>query len=336
MSGVQLIQGADEVLLAETVREAINEALGDASPDLSLANLEEPDYALDDGGWSLAPLVDAAQTAPFLTDSRVVVGRHLARFTTKDSVAALVRYLENPLDTTTLILVWSKGPKLQKTGNVPKSLSDALKASGASITKVAVGTGKAAKAFVDERVKASSLDVRPAARAAISDHLGEDANRLGSLLRLLESTWGPGATIDVAHLDGFLGDEGGVPPWELTDAIAKGNIPEALHKLTRMQNGGGRHPLALMATLQTHYARMMKLDGAEIGGEKAAAELLGMKGSTFPAKKALGQSRRMGTDRLREAVGLLAQADGDLRGKSAVDGAAQMEVLVARLTRLSR
>lgn len=336
MTGILLIQGSDEVLLAETAREAVQKALGDASVDLALTDLDEGDFALDDGTWSLAPLVDAAQTAPFLADRRVVLGRQMARFSTKDSVAALVRYIENPIETTTLILVWSKGPKLQKAGTVPKSLRDALSAAGAEIVKVGVGTGKAAQAFVNDRLKESSLNVNAQARALISEHLGEDANRLGSLLRVLESTWGPGADIGVDQLQGFLGDAGGVPPWELTDAVASGRIPEALDKLKRMQDGGGRHPLAIMATLQTHYARMMRLDGAEVGGEKAAAALLGMKGSTFPAKKAMGQARRMGTDRIQESVALLATADGDLRGKSAVDAGAQMEVLVARLTRLSR
>jgi DNA polymerase-3 subunit delta len=109
----------------------------------------------------------------------------------------------------------------------------------------------------------------------------------------------------------------------------------ALEKAQRMMQGGNRHPLQMMATLQTHYERMLRLDGAAVGSDKDAAALLGMKGSTFPAKKALQQARKMGTKRLFRATQLLAAADVDLRGATAMPAEAVMEVLVARLAALS-
>ena len=86
-----------------------------------------------------------------------------------------------------------------------------------------------------------------------------------------------------------------------------------------------------MATLQTHYLRMARLDGSGVRGEKQAAELLGMKGSTFPAKKALAQTNRLGSDGVKRAVQLLADADRGLRGESGWPPELVMEVLVARL-----
>jgi DNA polymerase-3 subunit delta len=81
---------------------------------------------------------------------------------------------------------------------------------------------------------------------------------------------------------------------------------------------------------------MLRLDGADVAGEKEAAEVLGMKGSTFPAKKAMGQARRLGHDRIVKAVDLLAQADLDLRGGKAWPDTLVLEVLVARLATMSR
>jgi DNA polymerase-3 subunit delta len=80
---------------------------------------------------------------------------------------------------------------------------------------------------------------------------------------------------------------------------------------------------------------MLRLDGAGVRDEAQAAELLGMKGSTFPAKKALNQARRLGHDGVVDAIGLLADADLDLRTFTK-DWPEQlvMEVLVARLSRL--
>jgi DNA polymerase-3 subunit delta len=91
-----------------------------------------------------------------------------------------------------------------------------------------------------------------------------------------------------------------------------------------------------MATLQTHYLRMLKLDGAGARGEKDAAQVLGIKGSTFPAKKALAQANKLGHRGVKRAVELVAAADVDLRGARAWPGELVMEVLVARLARLSK
>jgi DNA polymerase-3 subunit delta len=92
-----------------------------------------------------------------------------------------------------------------------------------------------------------------------------------------------------------------------------------------------------MAVLNNHYARLLRLDGADARGEKEAAEMLGMKGrSTFAAKKALQQSRRLGSDRLRVFIDLLAEADLDLRGAKAWPDELVMEVLIARLAGRSR
>ena len=99
-----------------------------------------------------------------------------------------------------------------------------------------------------------------------------------------------------------------------------------------MLGAGGRHPFQVLATLHTHYARMLRLDGADVAGEKDAAELLGMKGSTFPAKKALGSGAaprpRPGR---RGRSTCWPQADLDLRGGKAWPDDLVLEVLVARL-----
>jgi DNA polymerase-3 subunit delta len=69
--------------------------------------------------------------------------------------------------------------------------------------------------------------------------------------------------------------------------------------------------------------------------EKSAAVVLGMKGSTFPARKALQQTRSLGSDRIRRSIELLARADLDIRGATATPPEATTEVLVARLARLN-
>jgi DNA polymerase-3 subunit delta len=100
-----------------------------------------------------------------------------------------------------------------------------------------------------------------------------------------------------------------------------------------MLAAGGRHPLVVMATLQSHYERMLRLDGAPVHDRAGAASAL--KVSPFQAQKALDQSRRLGHDAIARAFELLAAADLDLRGQRAWPAELVMEVLVARLARLA-
>lgn len=333
MPVVQVFSGTDVVLLDKAVRDAAKAALGDQSADFALAELNEPDYQVDDL-YSIAPLVDAAQTPPMLTDRRVVIGHHLARFSTGDSVEPLLGYLANPLDTTHLILVWSRGPALNKrTAGLPKKLNEALKELGVTVTKTDVNQ-KAAGAWIDEQLKDLGVSLDNQARRLLGDHLGDNVNRLVGIGRALVAAHGTENRLGVDEIAPFLGSAGDVPPWDLTDAIADGDIPTSLRTCRRMVHGGERHPLAILASLTNHYARMASLDGAPVRGEKEAASYLGVRGSTYPVKKAMQQARRMGQPNVKRAWGLLAEADLDLRGGTAAEAEQVLEVLVARLARL--
>ena len=102
-------------------------ALGGENRGLALEELTEEDYRVDDG-FEITRLVDAAQTAPFLTAGRVVVGRHVGRFGRAEKLEPLVAYLASQLVTTSLVLVWEKGekPVQQRLGPAPKTLIEAV------------------------------------------------------------------------------------------------------------------------------------------------------------------------------------------------------------------
>lgn len=324
-----LVRGNDEVILRAAVHDLVDALVGDSEPNLTLEEVGKERFQPPEASSpSLRPLIDAAQTPPFLTDHRVVVGRDIEMFTKAEQVAPLVDYLADPLSTTSLVLVWGGG-------RIPKNLTEALKSAGAEQLDTAP-SGRKLDGWVSEQLSQAGLELdRPALQRVVS-WLGDDAQQLVGLLQTLVGTYGQGARLSSADVEPFLGEAGGVPPWELTDAIDRGDIPAAVDKLHRMMWGGERHPLQIMATLGNHFGRMLMLDGAPVRGEKDAAQLLGLKGSTFPAKKAMNQARKLGHDRVVRAMDLLASADLDLRGGKQWPDHLVMEVLVARLARLSR
>lgn len=316
---VTFIKGDDPALVADALRSVVDEALG--GEDRSLA-LEE--YGGPGADESTVPaIVDAARTPPFLSGRRVIVVRDVGQWSS-DHVAPILDYLAEPLDSTSLILVAGGGQTSQR-------LLAAVKKAGRLID-AAAPTGRARQAWVVGRLKSAPVRLDAAAGARLTEHLGEDLGRLPTIIDVLVSTYGEGAQVGVEQLEPFLGGAGSVAPWDLTDAIDAGDTAGALAALTRLTGAGERHPLVVLASLHRHYAAMLRLDGSGITSEQEAAGVLGM--APFPAKKAMLQSRRLGSAGVARAIERIAAADLDLRGLKEWPEGLVVEVLVARLSRL--
>lgn len=317
--GVHLITGDDESLLLAAVSELVHGLVGDGDRALIVDEFDDDEYGL-------GPVVDSAQTPPFLTERRVVVARSVGRFSA-DDVEPLVAYLGDPLPTTELVLVAGGG-------RIAKALTDAVKRGGGSVIDTVPPTrARERSGWFEEQVSAAGLRLDHQALALLTSWLGEDAGRLQGILETLDSAYGGSRVLKAADIQPFLGEAGGVPPWDLTDAVDRGETTKALMLLHRMMRAGERHPLQVMAILHGHYTKLLTLDGADAGDESSAAAMLGIKPG-YPARKALDQYRKLGNAGVVRAVGLLAQADLDLRGAKEWPDELVMEVLVARLSRL--
>jgi DNA polymerase III subunit delta len=317
---VHVLTGDDESLLRAAVSDLVHELVGDGDRSLMVDEFEGDDV-------EVRSIVDAAQTPPFLTEQRVVVGRDIGRFSA-DELAPLVAYVADPLPTTELVLVGGGG-------RLSKALTDAVKkAGGTSRSTDAPFRPRDRQGWIVDHAAAAGVRLTGPAAATVAERLGEDVGRLDGLLATLAATFGASRQLRPEDVEPFLGEGGGVPPWELTDAIDSGDTPAALGLLARMTGAGGRHPLQLMAILHSHYGRLARLDGVDATSEAQAAEVLGIK--PFPAKKALTQYRRLGGGGVQRAIDLLAAADLDLRGRRELGDDVTMEILVARLSRLRR
>jgi DNA polymerase-3 subunit delta len=308
------VKGDDPALVGEEVRRLTRELSGGDTTAVEDLSGEEMD---------VGAIVDACRTPPFLAERRVVVAREIGRFRT-EALEPLIEWLADPLPTTALVLT-SGG------GQVSQRLLAALRKVG-QVVDTATGTGKARGQWLASQLQRAPVRLDPPAARLVGEHLGEDMGRLTNLLESLAVAYGEGARVGTEELGPFLGQAGGVAPWELTDAIDRGDTEAALTQLHRMLEAGERHPLVVMATLHRHYATMLRLDGKGVSDERGAAKVLGV--APYPAKKALAQTRRLGFAGVGRAIELLAAADLDLRGATASPEILVMEVLVARLSRL--
>lgn len=313
---VVLVDGDDPTLVSEALSKLIDELVGDVDRDLVVE-----DYR--DEGTDLAAVADSCATPPFLTDRRVVVVREAGRFLTEE-IAPLLSYLEDPLPTTVLVVGAGQGTLAPK-------LVAAVKSKG-HVISTKVGQRDSAE-WIRQRLKSAPVKLDAGAERVVREHFREDVSRVGSLVEILAAAYGEDARLSAADLEPYLGEAGSVAPWDFTDAIDSGNTEEALAYLHRLLGAGDRHPLQVLALLHRHVQSLLRVDDPSIRTEDQAAQVMGIaKGrSTYPAKKALNAAQRWGSAGIADAVGLLAQADIDLKGATALPAETVLEVLVARL-----
>jgi DNA polymerase-3 subunit delta len=305
----------------QAARALVERLVGDRPPSLVV---EEHGAAAEE--LDIAAVLDACRTPALLGDRRVVVVREAGRIPSGEA-AGVAQAIGDLAPSTTLVLVGGGG-------TVPQPVVRAVAALG-GLVEVTVSRARDRSHWLAEQLRSAPVRLDAAARGRLEEHLGEDVGRLAGLLEALAAAYGTGATVSADALEPFLGAAGAVAPWELTDAIDAGSIAGALRALQRMLGPGGRHPTEVIGVLHRHYSAMWRLDGAGVDDAEAAAELLGLK-SSFVAKKAIAQGRKLGSARIGQAVVLLAEADLDVKGRTGLPPDLVLEVLVARLARLVR
>jgi DNA polymerase-3 subunit delta len=317
-----LVKGDDASLVAQEVRTLLAEVVGDR--DHALVVEEIGGGPGDD--INVGAVVDACLTPPFLIDRRVVVVREAGRLLTAD-VPRLVEVVKDPLPSTVLIVVGGGG-------TVPAPLVKAITAAG-KVIDVSVNRPGDRKAWLHEHLRGAPVKLEPQAAQLLGQHVGEDLGRVEGLLGALAAAYGPGSRITVQDLEPYLGEAGNVARYELSDAIDRGDPAAALGVLHRMTDAGGLSGVEVLFSLHRHYSNMLALDGAMISSGEEAAQLLSV-GSAFVGKKALEQSRRLGSARIAQAIQLLSDADLDVKGGTGLPPELVVEILVARLSRQTR
>jgi DNA polymerase-3 subunit delta len=341
MSGTYLVKGSDPSLRDRVVGDLVTELLGADDPTLALEEITIPGRATpgddsdapagaDGRDAAIAAVLNAVGSPPFMTEHRIVVVRDVGALTAGD-VDGIVRYLDDPLDTTILVFVAGGG-------TMPPALTKKLKEIKAQ--ERAPESEKTDKVLIAAAHESGVLLTADAARL-ITAHLGDDAGRVATIVDVLANAADDGVTLGVDDVQPYLGEAGAVPPFQLTNAIEAGDPATALELLHRLltttsaQNPKPMHPLQVMGILNGYYRRILRLDDPSLRSPADAVAALGGKVKEYPARKALDQARALGSGGIRQAFDALFQADLDLKGARGIPEQAVMEVLVVRLARLA-
>jgi DNA polymerase-3 subunit delta len=326
------VVGNDATVVNDAVHDLVVELLGGLDPAIALEDFVVGSDGGDDATSSvISRVLDALNTPPFLVERRLVVLREVGSLGADDT-EHLVAWSQSPTPGVTLVAASSGG----------RGGAKLLKAASRTVDVKVGSRPQDRQAFVLDRFSVHHVRTGPAVAQRVAERLGDDVARVDSLARTLYAIYGS-AMLGFEQIESYLGEAGGVPEWDLTDAIDQGHVAAAIATARRMLDSNNRVGVQITGILQRHYLKMARLDGSGATSGEQAAAIIG--GHAFPAQKLIRAARALGSNRIAQCLKLVAQADQDLKG-AVYYGAKRdddvdqtdltvIEVLVARLAKMS-
>ncbi len=265
-----------------------------------------------------ADILACASEIPVFAERRLVVVKTAEKLAAREG-EALLDYLKEPVETTTLVFV---SPKLDGRLKFSQALARAA---------VTVDCSPLREAQLSPWVRheAQRLGIR----------LEEHANQLlkevsgGSLygvrreLEKLASYVPPDRTVTAGDVHVLRGIEPGASVFDLTLAIAAGHRGKVLSILARNLEAG-EAPLRILGSLAWQYRRLWKAKELLASGAREAEVARTLRMDPMKVRSFLG---RFSDDHLQAALRLFFEADGQLKGGSTVHPKIVMERVLLRL-----
>jgi len=265
----------------------------------------------DQGGASLATVMDDLGTLPFLSDRRVVMIREADKFITAHR-EKLERYLKSPAPTGTLILICRSFPKTTK-------LYKAATAAGGQVVECKKLTGRYLIDFVAGEARSRGKRMDPPVAARLVDLIGQEQGLLvGEVEKLCLYAYDRDMITvdDISDLVGLTREE---KIFAVMDAAAAGRLPQALqlwHQVCATDPAAvykalGGVAYKLRAWLAAHQ---MRADGVPI--QSIAPKLMMWRRE----RELEGLLRRLTPTRLKRILATIAQLDSQAKvGNRSID-----------------
>ena len=215
-----VVHGDDEYQKITALTEALNSLL---PPDVDRAlalSTYEGGRSPDQGGPTIAAVMEDLATLPFLSDRRVVVVREADDFVSAHR-ERLERYVEAPPPTGTLVLECRSFPKGTR-------LYKATVAGGGQIRECKRLTGRSLIEFVHATAKTHNKRIDPGTAGRLVDLTGQEAGLLAAEIEKLAIYVGDRPAITDQDIDDLVGQSREEKIFAVMDAAAAGRLPDAL------------------------------------------------------------------------------------------------------------
>jgi DNA polymerase III subunit delta len=210
----------------------------------------------------------------------------------------------------------------------PKRLHDAVKKAGGDISaEQAVKPWELPKWAV-EQAKQMGLELTPDAARMLVGHVGDRQQRLLRELEKLALEFEPGARLDADTVLELTAASAERKAWALADALLSGSPEAATRTLLQMRAQGER----IAGLIYWMSSRVRQAHQIAVGldrGESQAQIKSSLRMPPSAADKLIADARRLGAERLRAAIELIADLELASRGGSRSGASEDTQALLA-------
>lgn len=221
-----LVHGPDEQLLDDALALIERGLFADASERALGREVLEGDVA------SVEAVVRSAMTLPFMTSRRLVVVRRAHALPARGA-EALGAYARDPNPATCLLLLADEGLTASRERRSDHWLVGALPA--AALVALPLRKGRALEDWLKQRAAAEGLTVSDEAARLLVQWVGDDGARLLGEARKAALVGGPEHRgVDAAEVEAVVGEHRMGEVFELTRAVERRDVGQALRTLDRL------------------------------------------------------------------------------------------------------
>lgn len=312
-----LVMGAERLLVDEAVAVILGAAVDDPHDRMAVTRVD-----LAESGTSARDVLGACRSLGLFASRQAVLVRGAEVLEKREADRdELVRYVEDPNPTTTLVLVATKV-------NGTLAVVKRIRKHGAVLNFQAMKPWQVPD-WITAEARRVGHRVSAATGRLIGDLAGSDLGKLRLVVEQLSLFVGPGRPIEREHVEELLSATRAHSVFELVDAVGDRQTTAALQHLHAMLSHR-EPPLRILAMLIRHFRLLWQVAEARHHGVplEEVGQRLSLHG--FVAKKLWGQCSKFDAVTLRRAYDSLYRTD--LRLKSTgLDDHLVMERLVLDL-----
>ncbi len=244
-------------------------------------------------------IVQAASSFPMMADRRVVIVKSIQRLNPTDK-KRIADYVENPLDSTILVLTANKVDRRQ-------SLYAALTKNYCWAECRPLYENQAIT-WVRQKLSKQSVSISQEAACFLVQQVGTSMWALHhEIEKLLTFIWDK-KTITMTEVSDIAGSSRQFNAWELADAIGQRRLDKSIDILKHLIESG-QSPVGLIVTLSQRILLMTHIRLLLDRGNAPSEVAKSLKLRPFFAKLYLEQARHFSADDLASAIETLKQAD---------------------------
>lgn len=240
------LEGEEDYYIDQLIDYAETSILTEAEAEFNLSV-----FYGKDASWT--DIVNACRRYPMFAERQVIILKEAQQMRDVDS---LLSYVENP-SASTLLFVSYKGKKLDG----KKKLAKAIKQHALVLTTKKMYE-RELPAWAGALIQAKGYQIKPRALSLLTDHIGNDLNRIANEIDKVLINLGKEKEITEDHIEMYVGISKEYNAFELSEALGRKDLMKAMKIIQYFERNPKAGPIQLvLGAVYNHFSKIYAVYG---------------------------------------------------------------------------